>query len=71
MAHTDLETFERSLKIEPFYDTSKPEGDKARSADFSKATTVLGWRPQVSLKEGLNAQYSWIKKQMDKENIII
>lgn len=55
-------------KIEAFYDKSKPEGDKARSADFSKAKTILGWEPKVSLKEGLHAQYTWIKKQIEIEN---
>lgn len=52
-------------KIEAFYDKSKPEGDKARSADFSKAKAILGWQPKVTLKEGLSAQYNWIKKQME------
>ena len=55
-------------KIDAFYDKSKPEGDKARSADFSKAKTILGWEPKVSLKEGLHAQYTWIKKQIEIEN---
>jgi GDP-D-mannose 3',5'-epimerase len=46
------------------YDISKPEGDKARSADFMKAKTVLGWEPEVSLDTGLRMQYDWIKAQM-------
>ena len=53
--------------IDPFYDISKPEGDKARSADYSKATRVLGWEPKVNLKDGLKAQYEWIKKEMESE----
>jgi nucleoside-diphosphate-sugar epimerase len=56
-------------EIEAIYDKSKPEGDKARSADFSKAKAILGWEPKVSLKEGLKSQFSWIKKQMEAENI--
>lgn len=39
-------------KIDIFYDTTKPEGDKARSADYTKAKTILGWEPKVDLKEG-------------------
>lgn len=50
--------------IEIFYDTSKPEGDKARSADFSKAKAILGWEPTVKLEEGLKSQYRWIEKQI-------
>lgn len=52
--------------IVPFYDTSKPEGDKARSADWSKAKEVLGWEPKVSLEDGLRQQYEWIKNDTEK-----
>jgi nucleoside-diphosphate-sugar epimerase len=51
-------------KIDIFYDTSKPEGDKARSADYSKAKAVLGWEPRVGLEEGLQDQYKWIEKRI-------
>lgn len=49
------------------YDTSKPEGDKARSADYSKAKTVLGWEPKVSLEDGIKQQYQWIARQLQHE----
>lgn len=54
--------------ITPFYDTTKPEGDKARSADFSKASELLGWEPKVSLEEGLRRQYEWISKRIESES---
>jgi nucleoside-diphosphate-sugar epimerase len=50
--------------IDIVYDTSKPEGDIARSADFSKAQQVLGWKPEKNLEEGLRLQYNWIKSQI-------
>lgn len=53
-------------KIDIVYDTTKPEGDKARSADWSKAKEVLGWEPKVSLEEGLRKQYEWVKQQIEK-----
>ena len=52
--------------IVPFYDTTKPEGDKARSADWSKAKEVLGWEPKMSLEDGLRQQYEWIKADIEK-----
>lgn len=52
--------------ITPFYDITKPEGDKARSADYSKAKKILGWEPKVSLEEGLKQQYDWVKSQIEK-----
>ena len=54
--------------IKPFYDISKPEGDKARCADYSKAKEILGWEPTVSLDEGLRESYTWIEKQIKNEN---
>lgn len=50
------------------YDLTKPEGDKARAADYSKAQTLLGWEPKVSLKEGLGKQYEWISAQLEQES---
>lgn len=51
--------------IDIFYDTTKPEGDKARSADYSKAKRILGWEPRVSLEEGLKQQFAWVKSQIE------
>lgn len=54
--------------ITPFFDTSKPEGDKARSADYSKAKEILGWEPKVKLEDGLRQQYEWIKDRIEKQS---
>ena len=53
--------------IDIFYDTTKPEGDKARSADYSKAKEILGWEPKVKLGDGLKEQYEWIKNRIESE----
>jgi GDP-D-mannose 3',5'-epimerase len=55
-------------EIDVFYDTTKPEGDKARSADYSKAKELLGWEPKVSLEHGLIQQYIWVKSQIEVHN---
>lgn len=52
-------------EIQPFYDMTKPEGDKARCADYSKAKEVLGWEPYISLEDGLKECYQWIEKQIN------
>lgn len=54
-------------EIDIIYDTSKPEGDKARCADFSRAKEILGWEPKVSLQEGLEEQYNWVKSKIENE----
>lgn len=50
--------------IEIRYDLSKPEGDRGRCADYTKARNVLGWSPRVGLQEGLTDLYRWIEKRM-------
>ena len=46
------------------YDTSKPEGDTDRAADFSKARKYLDWSPRVSLEEGLARTYTWVTEYL-------
>jgi GDP-D-mannose 3',5'-epimerase len=49
------------------FDVTKPEGDKARAADSSKALQVLGWHPTISLEEGLVKTYRWIENQIRRD----
>lgn len=46
------------------FDTTKPEGDRGRCADFTKARQVLGWEPRVPLRAGLEQLYRWIAQRM-------
>lgn len=48
------------------FDTTKPEGDRGRCADFTKARRVLGWEPRVTLQYGLRQLYSWIEARMNR-----
>jgi GDP-D-mannose 3',5'-epimerase len=59
---------EKVLKkdIEIFYDTTKPEGDLGRCADYSLANKLLGWEPLVNLENGLISTTNWIEKQLKK-----
>ena len=47
------------------FDTSKPEGDKARAADYTMARKILGWEPRIELRDGLRRTYDWIEQQMN------
>ena len=51
-------------KIPITFDASKPEGDRGRCADYSKASKLLGWEPRVSLKEGLRHTYEWVNSRV-------
>jgi GDP-D-mannose 3',5'-epimerase len=52
----------KDIKI--VFDTSKPEGDKARAANFQKARNILNWKPIMSFEEGLKKTYDWIENQI-------
>ncbi len=47
--------------IEIGYDISKPEGDRGRCADYTKALSLLGWSPRIGLREGLTDLYRWVE----------
>ena len=50
----------KSIDIQ--YDLTKPEGDRGRCADYTRAEKVLGWQPRTELQDGLRELYSWINK---------
>jgi len=46
------------------YDTTKPDGAPRKWVDGSRLT-ALGWKPQVSLEDGLRAAYQDFLRQLD------
>lgn len=48
----------KSIKLE----TDKPIGVVSRSLNISKALKILGWKPEVSLTDGINRTISWYLK---------
>lgn len=51
-------------RIEIAYDTSMPEGDIDRTADWSKARAVLGWSPVTAIDDGLEKTFAWCRAQL-------
>jgi GDP-L-fucose synthase len=43
------------------FDRSKPQGVRSRKADATQVTQKLGWRPVVSLQDGLRRTIEWYK----------
>jgi len=54
-------------KITKDHDLSAPEGVRGRNADLTLVKKVLQWEPQVSLEEGMERTYRWIKMMVEKE----
>lgn len=57
LARLLIELTGKDVKVE--FDTSKPDGPKRRSADTSKAFEKIGFRTDVSLREGLKKSIEW------------
>jgi GDP-L-fucose synthase len=44
------------------WDASKPDGTPRKLLDCSRLT-ALGWRPEISLTQGLTGTYAWYRQQ--------
>jgi len=52
-------------KITKKFDSSKPQGVRGRNSDNTLIKKVLGWAPSITLREGLEKTYPWIKEQVN------
>jgi nucleoside-diphosphate-sugar epimerase len=41
-----------------------PVGVRGRNSDNTRVSEVLGWRPRISLEDGLRRTYAWIEGQL-------
>jgi GDP-L-fucose synthase len=46
-------------KLKIIFNSTKPSGQPRRSADITKAKSLIGYKPEVSLEEGLRKTISW------------
>lgn len=61
-----VETLQTVVPFQPQFDQSKPSGFPRRVMDISLAKKLLGYRPQVSLREGLQQTWNWYKNHHDE-----
>lgn len=63
---TVIECSGKSISVS--WDDSKSSGDRIRLMDTSRAETLLGFTPTVSLKDGIQDTYDWYVNNKDKMN---
>jgi len=51
------------VKLARSYDLDAPKGVRGRNSDNTKIKKLLGWEPNISLREGLQKTYAWILQQ--------
>lgn len=54
-------------KLNLKFDLTKPEGDRGRRADFTKAKKILGWSPKTCLDDGLTDLFNWILNDLKND----
>lgn len=52
------------FKGEVYFDTTKPQGQKVRVVDISKARQLIGFKPEYSLEKGLLETINWYKQNL-------
>ena len=54
--------------LSKIHDLTKPQGVRGRNSDNSLLREVLGWEPQISLREGIGRTYKWIWSELAGQN---
>ena len=57
-------------KVKKNYQLDKPKGVRGRSSDNTFVNKKIGWKPSLTLKQGLTKTYSWIEKQINSNSNI-
>jgi len=52
------------------FDPSKPTGPLSRTAEISKAKTILQWQPTIGLNEGLERVYAWVGRRLVEGGVV-
>jgi len=53
------------IKLERHYDLDAPRGVAGRNSDNTFIQEVLGWEPNLPLREGMERTYNWIAQQYE------
>ncbi len=53
-------------RLVKYHDLTKPQGVRGRNSDNSRLREVLGWEPQIRLRDGLKVTYLWIERELRK-----
>ena len=51
-------------ELTKIHDLTKPQGVRGRNSNNSLLREIIGWEPQISLKEGMAQTYQWIWSEL-------
>lgn len=53
-----------------YHDMSRWQGVRGRNADLTLIRKVIRWEPKISLEEGLQRTYEWIRQMVERDAIL-
>jgi hypothetical protein len=53
------------------FDTCQPEGDRGRIAAGDRAEQILGWKPTVPLRRGLEVTVDWMRLRGNQTTVLV
>ena len=62
----DLVSSVAGKRLKKRHDLSKPQGVRGRNSDNTLLNRVLGWKPAITLEQGLTTTYRWIEEELRK-----
>jgi nucleoside-diphosphate-sugar epimerase len=65
----DIITAVAGKKITKRHDLKRPQGVRGRNSDNTLLRKVLGWEPQVMLRQGMVPTYAWIAERLAEQRI--
>ena len=57
-----------SVKLKRNYKLDAPKGVNGRNSDNTKIKALMGWEPNIKLRDGMERTYRWIYDQMTKKS---
>jgi GDP-D-mannose 3',5'-epimerase len=54
------------VKVKRTYNLNTPQGGRGRNSDNTLIKEVLGWEPEINLRDGMEKTYHWIKEEFDR-----
>lgn len=56
------------IKLDRKYKLDAPQGVRGRNSDNTLIEKITGWKPSISLREGMEKTYSWIEEQINLQS---
>ena len=48
------------------HDLTKPQGVRGRNSDNTALSDLLGWQPEILLRQGIKTTYDWIAAEVER-----